>query len=140
MSRSDRKPELVKTDWRTMLMACPVRNVAAETDPAPDGGLWITVRKARAPWHRAPWKWIVPGGDRRRIVLDSLGREVWDLCDGERTVEHIVDEMARRYRLSFHEARTAVTELLKELVRRGALAILLPAQESDPSGQRVLNQ
>lgn len=131
MSRRRAPPEPPRADWRSMLAARPVRNLAAKTEPAPDGGLWIIVRTAPAPWRRAPWKWIVPGRDRRRVALDRLGQEAWGLCDGQRSVEEIVEEMSRRYCLSFHEARAAVTAFIRELVQRGALAIALPP---DPEG------
>ncbi len=111
-------------NWRALLAARPVRNAAAAAEETDDGGVRIGVRKADAWWRRAPWKWAVPGGDLRYTVLDRLGRELWEICDG-RTVEEIVEEMARRHRLTFHESRTAVTPLLRELIRRGALAIAL---------------
>jgi len=107
-----------------MLAARPLRNVAAEIEPLGDGGLRITIHKADARWRHRPWKWFVPGRDRRLITLDRLGRELWELCDG-RTVEAMVEEMARRHRLSFHESRVSTTALLRELIRRGALAIAL---------------
>lgn len=112
-------------EWRALLEARPVRNAAAAVEETGDGGVRIGVRKADAWWRRAPWKWAVPGGDTRYTALDRLGRELWELCDG-RTVEGVVEEMARRHRLTFHESRVAVTPLLRELIRRGALAIALP--------------
>ena len=125
---SGRAPAAIppRADWRPMLAARPYRNVAAETEPTADGGVRIAIRKADARWRRRPWKWFVPGRDRRRITLDRLGRELWELCDG-RAVEDIVEELARRHRLSFHEARVSATALLRELIRRGALAIALTA-------------
>ena len=56
--------------------------------------------------------------------LDRLGSQVWQLCDGVRTVEDVVDEFARLHRLTFHEARASVTAYLKMLVQRGVLAML----------------
>ena len=60
----------------------------------------------------------------RSVVLDRIGRTVWDLCDGQRTVERVVEEFAGRYGLTFHEARVSVTTYLKELVQRGALVMV----------------
>ncbi len=65
---------------------------------------------------------------------------MWNLCDGQRSVEDIIDEMSRRHRLSFHEARVAVTGLLRELIRRGALAIALPPDSTPPTAQVAKNQ
>lgn len=118
-------PPPAPASWRPMLAARPIRNIAARVEAGGDGGLHIAVRKENARWRRRPWKWFVPGRDERLILLDAMGREVWELCDG-RCVEAIVEEMSRRHRLSFHEARVAVTALLRELIRRGALAVVLP--------------
>ena len=120
-------------DWRPLLAARPVRNAAAAVEATADGGVCIGIRKAPSPWQRAPWRWVVPGAanDTRRVTLDPLGRGVWDLCDG-RTVEAVIEETARRHGLTFHEARVAVTMLVRELIRRGALAIALP----DAPGQK----
>jgi hypothetical protein len=62
----------------------------------------------------------------RRLTLDRLGTEVWRLCDGDRTVEEIVDTFSRNHDLTFHEARAAVTGYLTTLIQRGALAIEVP--------------
>jgi len=67
-------------------------------------------------------------GEKRTLRLDRLGSEVWDLCDGQRTGEGVVDDFAQRHRLTFHEARAAVTVYLKTLVQRGALALEMPEE------------
>ena len=74
---------------------------------------------------RPPLSWIVPFREESCSTLDPLGAEVWKLCDGQRTVEGVVDAFKDRYALSFHEARVAVTEYLKVLVQRGVLAVAL---------------
>jgi hypothetical protein len=60
------------------------------------------------------------------VVLDALGRGVFDLCDAHRTVEDIVDAFAAAHHLTFHEARISVTQYLRELIRRGVCAIEVP--------------
>lgn len=127
------------TPWKRMLAARPVQNVKADVR-RPEGwnlkgprrsddeaeALEITVSLKRA-WYLLvpPLSWIVRVGSTRTLRLDRLGARVWDLCDGKRTVEKIVDEFAELYGLSFHEARTSVTIYLKMLVQRGALAIVM---------------
>ena len=63
------------------------------------------------------------------MILDHLGVEVWERCDGTRTVEQVVDEFAQKHALSFHESRVMVTEYLRELIQRGVLAIGLPGED-----------
>lgn len=102
-----------------------MRNAAAGVAEAPAGGLGLSVATRRPRWLVPPLSWVVPLKPTRTLRLDPLGAQVWMLCDGERTVEAIVDEFARRHGLSFHEARVAVTGYLSQLVQRGALAMAM---------------
>jgi len=108
-----------------MLEARPVRNAAAETVREASGELAIAVKRKRPRWHVPPLSWVVALKPTRTVRLDPLGAQVWELCDGERNVEAIVDAFALEHRLSFHEARVAVTGYLSQLVQRGALAVAM---------------
>jgi len=110
--------------WERMLRAVPVPNVAAGVQRISEDELKITVKRRKPAFLIPPLSWFIRPRLQRTIVLDGLGAEVWDLCDGKRTVEDVTDDFARRHRLTFHEARLAVTEYLKRLVQRGALAIV----------------
>jgi len=112
-----------------MLDARPVRNAAIVVDGDSATGLRLSVRLRRPRYLVPPLSWLVPHRSARTMRLDPLGSQVWELCDGERTVEAIVDAFAERHRLTFHEARVAVTGYLQQLVQRGALAIAMPAEE-----------
>jgi len=120
--------------WRAMLSAIPVRNAAAEAAEDGPNGLRVSVRIQPAGWWVRSLSWLLRRPPRRTVILDRLGSEVWELCDGARTVEQVVDEFAQRHALSFHEARVAVTEYLRELIQRGILAIGLPPEGFTPSG------
>jgi len=112
--------------WRQMLAGKPVRNVAARVEQNADDSVAIYVKRPRRWYVRPPLSWIVPFAPERRVALDQLGTRVWTLCDGTRTVEGVVDAFAAEHRLSFHEARVAVTEYTRRLVQRGVLAIVAP--------------
>ncbi len=127
------------TSWKRMLTARPVQNVKADVrrpegwdlkGPGRSGdeaGALEIIVSMQKPWYLfvPPLSWMVRVGKTRTLQLDRLGARVWDLCDGKRSVEEIVDEFAKAYSLSFHEARTSVTMYLKMLVQRGALAIVM---------------
>jgi hypothetical protein len=68
----------------------------------------------------------VPVRAERHVTLDELGAAIWRGCDGVRRVEDLVDAFAAEHRLTFHEARVAVTNYLSQLIRRGVLVIALP--------------
>jgi len=115
--------------WRQMLAAVPVKNVAADVDGQAKE-IVVSV-KTRKPWYfLPPISWIVPDKGERKVRLEDLGKTIWELCDGERSVEDIIDKFVSEQNLSFHEARVAVTQYLRILVKRGVLAIVMP-QEPD---------
>jgi hypothetical protein len=113
---------LRQVSWRPLLRAVPHRNVAAEAEPQADGSVRITVPLRRPWWAVPPISWILQPSSTRKVQLDTLGAQLWAWCDG-RTVEEMVDAFAARFHFTFHEARVAVTGLLKSLVQRGVLAI-----------------
>jgi len=119
-----------RASWRPVLEAVPVRNAAARLVERREEELCLAVAVRRPRWMVPPISWVVPLGVERRVRLDRMGSEIWDLCDGERTVEDMIDEFAARHSLSFHEARVAVTGYLRELVRRGLLAIAIRDTEA----------
>jgi hypothetical protein len=86
---------------------------------------WLaTVPVARPRWLVPPLSWVLPFSPHRRVQLDGPGSSVLDLCDGQRTVEQIIETFARDNRLTFREGQLAVTQFLRELVRRGMVVLV----------------
>ena len=111
--------------WRRMLTARPVHNQAARVVESEGDAVTVYVRTIR-PWYMVPpLSWIVPNRPERKAVLDRLGSQVWRACDGDRTVEAVIDAFAAEHGLTFHEARGAVTTYLKSLVKRSVLAMAI---------------
>jgi len=108
-----------------MLRAKPVRNTAVRVVENARVGVTVYVRRRRPSWLVPPLSWMVPYKPEQQIILDSLGRRIWQDCDGRRTVEEIVDRFKDEHRLTFHEARAAVTGYLEKLIQRGVLAIVV---------------
>jgi hypothetical protein len=128
----NRAADLSPTDsWMSMLRARPQRNTAAAVKRTGDGALSIAVRTRRTALRLPPLRWLVPVTRERTAVLDRLGEQVWDLCDGSRTVEQVVEQFAQQHALTFHEARVSVTSYLGPLIRRGVLAIEMVNHETD---------
>ncbi|MFH1731971.1 MAG: PqqD family protein [Planctomycetota bacterium] len=116
--------------WKRMLDARAVRNTAARADQGEPDAVVVHVKTVR-PWYMVPpVSWIVPHRPERRVELDRLGSQVWRLCDGERTVETVVDSFAADHELTFHEARVAVAGYISSLVKRGVLAIVMPEEDA----------
>lgn len=106
-----------------LLSAVPQPNSAMKTERTAEG-LLVSVPMRRPGWLVPPLSWILPFSSVRRVQLDSAGSAVLDLCDGRRTVEQIIEAFAREHKLSFREAQLAVTEFLRQLVKRGIVAIV----------------
>ena len=128
------EPDGKEGGGRQMLNARPLRNRAAASDDHGPRGLTLRIPRKRPRWLLPPVAWIIVVRDHSRVTLDSLGAQVWTLCDGQRTVENVVDDFAAAHGLSFHEARVAVTQYLRLLIRRGVLAVEL-AERAEGPGQ-----
>lgn len=112
-------------DWVQMLRAKPVRNAAARVVENREKSVTILVKQKRPSFLIPPLSWIVPFSPERQVTLDELGTRVWKLCDGQSTVEQIVEAFRAPYRLTFHEGRAAVTGYVSRLIQRGVIAIVM---------------
>lgn len=59
----------------------------------------------------------------KKLQLDTLGASVWNLVDGNRSVRHVVKIFARTHQLEAREAEVSVTHFIRELGRRGLIAM-----------------
>lgn len=64
----------------------------------------------------------------KQIELDELGTYTIELCDGEHTVEEIIEEFADRFDLSLREAEVSMLSYLQTLAKRGIIAFAVPDQ------------
>ncbi|MFW5829507.1 MAG: hypothetical protein ACOCXA_04530 [Planctomycetota bacterium] len=59
----------------------------------------------------------------RRVQLEGIGLEIFELVDGQRRVRDIIDQIADRHLLSFFESRGVVFYYLQLCTERGLVAI-----------------
>lgn len=107
-----------------MLSAIPNHNTAAKVVEK-NGCVKVIIKNIRPAYLVPPISWFVPYKPQREITLDPLGTYLWKLCDGKKTVENLIDQFKDEYELTFHEAKTCVTDYLRKLVQRGILAVVL---------------
>jgi len=105
------------------LASVPYRNEAMEVEPV-GKGLLLSVPVRRPRWLVPPLSWVLPWSGYRRVELDEPGTEVFNLCDGKRSVEEIIETFAENHKLSFREGQVAVTQFLRELLKRGIIALV----------------
>jgi len=116
--------------WDRMMRAFPRWNSAVTVTETAQGTVIVKVKCKRPAFMKPPLSWIVPFKPEMKTELDGLGTWIWRLCDGTHRVEAIVDEFAAAHRLTFHEARVAVSGHLKSLIQRGVLAIEIPVDHA----------
>ena len=124
------KPSQVGVD--RFLGARPMRNESMLLDRRTDGTALVSVPIRRPAWLVPPLSWVMPFSAHRRVELDTVGTTVLDMCDGERTVERIIEDFARTEKLSFREAQLPVTQFIQQLAERGMMAIVGFGKDASP--------
>lgn len=117
-----------------VLAAVPVQLPTVSRTELDGGELRVRVRVESARWQR----WIGAGHQMERdFVLDRLGREVYDACDGKTDVRSIAAAFAVAHQVSLAEGELSVSAYLKTLTTKGLAAIALPreAGEATPDAQ-----
>ena len=61
--------------------------------------------------------------DSRRIELDEMGSDVWEMCDGSRTVDALTRAVCAKYRLNRRQGEASVTAYMRMLAERRLLAL-----------------
>jgi hypothetical protein len=77
---------------------------------------------------------LFPIPKKRRISLDDLGSEVWELCDGETSLEGMTRAIAKKHKLSLKEAQQPLMKFLNDLAARGFIGFQVQSEESENSG------
>ncbi len=100
------------------LEARPVRREALETARDADGALRLSFDFARPRWQ---CRLGAPEKARRTFVLDELGAEVYEQCDGKNSAGQITERFARKHKISQGEAEHSVSEYLKTMISKGII-------------------
>jgi coenzyme PQQ biosynthesis protein PqqD len=50
--------------------------------------------------------------------LDAVGTRIWELCDGEKTVSEIVDQVVSEFEVDRETAEKDVVEFIDELMKK----------------------
>ncbi len=127
MSLFKRQPSPQDPLTRGEALACvPMRNPQVQSRQNEAGELMLTYPTVFKPWFAALARRLGADATTERIKklqLDAMGSATWKLVDGQSTVRSIVTRFARQYQLHEREAEVAVTQFLRELGRRGLIAL-----------------
>ena len=118
--------------------ARPVRNPALKWRVNDEDFIEVIVPRRKDLFGRARgFLFFVP--ESRPITLDEVGTRVWNLCDGEHTVQDIVKALSSDYKLQRREVEVSLTEYLRTLGKKGMIGFLVPkeALEDEEAGELV---
>ncbi len=113
-----------------ILRSRPVRNPALTWGPDNQGDMVINVPLEKKPWVARLGR-MMPTPEVRHIILDDIGADVWELCDGETSVEAIRRRIAEKYQLNHKEAEASLVEHLRQLAKR-RLIVAVAGPEDPP--------
>ncbi len=116
---------------RQEAMECiPLRNPEAIEYQSDEGLLLHYPITAKPLFHSLISKLTGKDGSsvQKKLQLDHLGSSVWELIDGKRSVKRIATIFQKEHQLDRREAETAIATFLKDLGKRGLVAMRTPPQ------------
>jgi hypothetical protein len=119
------KPGYRGLNRRQALACTPIRNPEVEEERKADGILLRYPVEVK-PWFQSIFKRLSRRDSNiiiRRLQLDTLGSSVWQMVDGKQTVADIAEQFRKTHQLGSREAELSVTAFLKDLGRRGLIAL-----------------
>ena len=72
----------------------------------------------------------------RQVGLDDVGSFVWELCDGERTIDGIVQGVSGEYKLTRREAEASVTMFLQTLAKKHLIGLMSAGGKKSVNNKR----
>lgn len=112
-----------------MLNSRPARNEELTWERNDSGEVQITVKR------QENWKvrliskiFYIP--KNRKITLDEVGTEVWQLCDGRNTVARMIEELSDKYQLNRKEAEVSLLAYLKTMAQKRFIGFVIDAEKA----------
>lgn len=107
-----------------VLLSRPVRNTSLKTEKIERGGLRLIIPRRREWWARV-LAVVFPIPRERRLELDPVGEEVWELCDGNHTLRQMIAVFQERHKLTRAEAEWSLRTYLRDLGKRNLVAFAI---------------
>jgi hypothetical protein len=117
-------------DRRDVLSARPFRNELIEwevREPDEDARESVPAVVLRVPRRGDRWGQMLnrffEGPSHRQVILDELGTDVWQMCDGQTSIEALIRALAKKHKLERREVELSLTLYLKTLAKRGFIGL-----------------
>jgi len=122
------KQKIPKLTRRDILDSRPVRNPQIKWEKGKSGDVRITLPLRRTWWVKILSR-IFFAPRERILSLDEIGTRVWNLIDGNRTVEEIIQSLCQELNMNRREIETSLLHYLKQLATRGLVGFAIEKKE-----------
>jgi len=117
-----RAPRLTR---QQALSALPVRNLSLSSQRTENGETEITIPR-REDWVGRLLVLIFFAPRERKVILEAIGSDIWEMCDGQHSVAQMVEALMAKHKLNRREAEASLTEYLRRLGKRRLIAFAIP--------------
>ncbi len=112
---------------RQAMQVRPLRNPHLEWEHNEEGNVVATLTR-RVGLRGKILTFFLSVPEARPVVLDEVGSFVWDMCDGEHSVEDITEALCSKHNLSRREVEISLNEYMRILGKRGMIVIAVPQE------------
>ncbi len=127
--KKEKGPEIPRSEFLQMK---PVRNPMLRWERNQQGNFSLFIPLQRQEEKKKRGREILsklaPPPKEKEIQLDKVGSIVWELCDGEKNVQEIVEHLHEKYKLLPTEAEVSLNAYFNELSKRGLVGFILPEE------------
>jgi len=107
-----------------MFKSKPVRNDQLKWESTDTGETAITVTRGDS-WKVRVLSKIFWIPKQRTLVLDEIGTQVWDMCNGRTTVEAMIRRLSEVHKLNAKEAEVSLLAYLKSLGKKNLVGFVV---------------
>ncbi len=113
-----------KISREAMFNSKPTRNDRLDWKTNKDDEVAITLKRADTTKVKILSKifWVP---EKRTLVLDEIGSQVWKMCDGRTSVASMIKQLCETHKLNAKEAEISLLTYLRTLGRKNLLGFLV---------------
>ena len=114
-----------------MLASRPTRNDSLRWEQSDEGEVRVVVERQET-WKVKLLSKVFYIPKERKITLDEVGTEVWQMCNGRNSVGQMIDLLSEKYQLNRKEAEVSLLQYLKTLGQKRFVGFVLEGEERPP--------
>ena len=120
-----KKPKIGR---EAMLKSKPARNDALTWERNENDEITITVER-RNDWKARILSKIFWIPQNRSLMLDQIGAQVWEMCDGKTSVDQMIRKLSDEHKLNLKEAEVSLLTYLKSLGKKHLIGFLVDKED-----------